>query len=78
MSDCSLLGNMGEESNNSVECFRMLMRVYSISAEISNRATVMKMELCIEPLMTELVSNSDLLALLHCIQVSGEELLKQY
>lgn len=48
---------MGEKSNNSVESTRILVRVYSISTEISNKATVMKMELCVEPLMTELMNN---------------------
>lgn len=57
MSDCSLLRNIGEKSNNSVDCTRILVRVYSISTEISNKATVMKMELCMELLMTELMNN---------------------
>lgn len=53
---------MGEKSNNSVECSRILVRVYSISTKISNKATVMKMELRMEPLMTELMNNRDSLA----------------
>lgn len=48
---------MGEKSNNSLECGRILMRAYSIPTEISNKATVMKMELCMGPLMTELMNN---------------------
>lgn len=47
---------MGEKSNNSVECIRILKRAYSISTETSNKATVMKMELHIESLMIELMN----------------------
>lgn len=53
---------MGEKSNNSVECIRILKRAYSISTETSNKATVMKMELHIESLMIELMNKWDLLA----------------
>lgn len=56
-SDCSPLRNVGENANKSVECTSKVIGVYSLSTEISNKATVMKIELVTEPLMTELMNN---------------------